>query len=129
MLKENDVAKTTVDVAYHIHRQLGPGLLDSVYHAIMLYELEKRGPRVLSKEPVPIVWEGVRIEKGLEADLIVDDVVIVELKSVEKLARVYTKQLLTYLKLTNCRLGLLINFGAEYIGEGITRVVNGLPSD
>ena len=129
MLKENEVAKVIVDVAYHIHRQLGPGLLESVYHAIMLYELEKRGLRVLSKEPVPVVWEELRIEKGLEADLIVEDVVIVELKSVEKLARVFTKQLLTYLKLTNCRLGLLINFGAEYIGEGITRVVNGLPSD
>ena len=129
MLKENEVAKVIVDVAYHVHRQLGPGLLESVYHAIMLYELEKRGLRVLSKEPVPVVWEEIRIEKGLEADLIVEDVVIVELKSVEKLARVFTKQLLTYLRLTNCRLGLLINFVSEYIGEGITRVVNGLPSE
>src|SRR5271157_3035890 len=115
MLKENEVAKTIVDVAYHIHRQLGPGLLESCYHAVMKYELEKRGLRVLSKEPVPVVWEEVRMDKGFEADLIVEDVVIVELKSVEQLARVHKKQLLTYLRLTKCRLGLVINFGAELI--------------
>jgi GxxExxY protein len=129
MLKENEVARTIVDVAYQIHRQLGPGLLESCYHAIMKYELEKRGLRVLSKEPVPVVWEEVRIDKGFEADLIVEDVVIVELKSVEQLARVHKKQLLTYLRLTNCRLGLVINFGAELIRDGIARVVNGLPSE
>ncbi len=129
MLKENEVATVIVDVAYHIHRQLGPGLLESVYHAIMVYELRKRGFRVLSKEPVPVVWEEVRIEKGLEADLIVEDVVIVEIKSVEQLARVHKKQLLTYLRLTKCRLGLVINFGADTISEGTARVVNGLPSD
>jgi GxxExxY protein len=129
MLKENDVAKTIVDVAYHIHRQLGPGLLESVYQAVMQYELEKRGLRVLGKHPVPVVWEGVRLEKGLEADLIVEGIVIVELKSVEQLARVFKKQLLTYLRLTNCKLGLVINFGAEFISDGIARVVNGLPSE
>jgi GxxExxY protein len=130
MLKENEVAKTIVDVAYHIHRQLGPGLLESVYHAIMKYELEKRRRRVLSRQPVPVVWEEIRLEVGFEADLIVEDVVVVELKSVEQVARVHKKQLLTYLRLTNCRLGLLINFGAEFIGDGgISRVANGLPSD
>jgi GxxExxY protein len=129
MLKENEVATTTVDVAYQIHRQLGPGLLESCYHAIMEFELENRGLRVLSKEPVPVVWKEVRIDKGFEADLIVEDVVIVELKSVEQLARVHKKQLLTYLRLTNCRLGLVINFGAELIRDGIARVVNGLPSE
>jgi len=129
MLKENEVAKTIVDVAYHIHRRLGPGLLESCYHAVMKYELEKRGLRVLSKEPVPVVWEEVRMDKGFEADLIVEDVVIVELKSVEQLARVHKKQLLTYLRLTKCRLGLVINFGAELIGDGIARVVNGLPTE
>jgi GxxExxY protein len=129
MLKENEVAKTIVDVAYQIHRKLGPGLLESVYHAIMKYELEKRGLRVLSKEPVPVVWEEVRLEKAFEADLIVEDVVVVELKSVEQLARVHAKQLLTHLRLMNLRLGLLINFGAELIGEGISRVANGLPAE
>lgn len=128
-MKENEVARTVVDVAYHIHRRLGPGLLESCYHAVMKYELEKRGLRILSREPVPVVWEEVRIDKGFEADLIVEDVVIVELKSVEQLARVHKKQLLTYLRLTNCRLGLVINFGAELISDGIARVVNGLPSE
>jgi GxxExxY protein len=129
MLRENEVATTIVDVAYHVHRQLGPGLLESVYHAIMKYELEKRGLRVLSKEPIPIVWEKVRLVLAFEADLIVEDLVVVELKSVEQVARVHKKQLLTYLRLTNCRLGLLINFGSEYISDGICRVVNGLPAD
>ena len=85
MLKENEVAKIIVDVAYQIHRQLGPGLLESVYQAVMKYELEKRGLKVLGKEPIPVVWEGVRVDKAFEADLIVEDVVIVELKSVEQL--------------------------------------------
>ena len=113
MLKENEVAKVIVDVAYHIHRNVGPGLLESVYHAIMKYELEKRGLHVLSREPVPIVWENVRLDLAFQADLIVEDVVVVELKSVEQMARVYKMQLLTYLRLTNCRLGLLMNFGDE----------------
>ena len=96
----------------------------------MKYELEKRGLRVLSREPIPVVWDEVRLEIGFEADLIVENVVVVELKSVEQVARVHKKQLLTYLRLTDCRLGLLINFGAEYIGDGgIARVANGLPAD
>jgi GxxExxY protein len=129
MLRENEVAKVIVDAAYHIHRRLGPGLLESVYHAVMVYELRKRALRVLSREPIPVVWEEVRLEIGFEADLIVEDVVVVELKSVEQLARVHKKQLLTYLRLMNCRLGLVINFGAELIGDGIARVVNGLPAE
>jgi GxxExxY protein len=129
MLKENELAAVIVDVAYHIHRQLGPGLLESVYHAIMKYELEKRRLRVLSKEPIPLVWEEVQLPLAFEADLIVEDVVVVELKSVEQMARVYKKQLLTYLRLTNSRLGLLINFGEVYISDGISRIVNGLPPD
>jgi len=125
-MTENEVAKIVVDVAYQIHRKLGPGLLESVYHAVLVYELRKRGLRVKSKEPVPIIWEEVRLDKGFESDLFVEDVVMVELKSVEEVPRVYKKQLLTYLRLTNCRLGLLINFGAELIKDGIFRVVNGL---
>jgi GxxExxY protein len=129
MLKENEVATAIVDAAYRIHRKLGPGLLESVYQAVMEYELRKIGLRVQAHEPVAVVWEEVRIDKGFEADLIVEGVIVVELKSVEQLARVHKKQLLTYLRLTNCRLGLLINFGEELIGDGITRVVNGLPSE
>ena len=129
MLRENEVATVIVDTAYRIHRRLGPGLLESVYQAIMEYELKKLGLRVQAHEPVAVVWEEVRIDKGFEADLIVEGIVVVELKSVEQMARVYKKQLLTYLCLTNCRLGLLINFGEEMIGDGISRVVNGLPSE
>jgi GxxExxY protein len=95
MLRENEVAAAVVDVAYHIHRELGPGLLESVYQAIMTYELKKRGLRVLTKVPVPIVWDEVRLELAFEADLIVEDVVVVELKSVEQVARVHKKQVLT----------------------------------
>ncbi len=125
-MTENELAKVVVDVAYQIHRTLGPGLFESVYHAVMVYELEKRGLRVKSKDPVPVVWEEVRLDLGFEADVIVEEKLILELKSVEQVAAVHKKQLLTYLRLTNCRLGLLINFGSELIKDGIFRVVNGL---
>ena len=125
-MTENDLAKVVVDVAYHIHRRLGPGLLESAYHAVMLYELRKRGLQVVSKVPVPMVWEEVKLEVGFEADLIVEGKLILELKSVERTVPVHKKQLLTYLRLTDCRLGLLINFGSGLIKDGISRVVNGL---
>jgi len=125
-LAENDLAKIVVDVVHHIHRQLGPGLLESGYQAVMVYELRKRGLHVDSRLPVPIFWEDMRLEKGFEADIVVDGRLIVELKSVENVAPVYKKQLLTYLRLMNCRLGLLINFGAELIRDGLFRIVNGL---
>jgi len=92
----------------------------------MVHELQKLGLRVKSKEPIAIIWEGVKLEKAFEADLLINDCVVVELKSVEEISRVLKKQLLTYLRLTNCRLGLLINFGAEYIKDGISRVANGM---
>jgi GxxExxY protein len=125
-MNENELAKVAVDMAYPIHRKLGPGLFESVYHAVMVYELRKRGLQIKSKEPVPVIWEDVRLELGFEADVIADDKLILELKSVEQVAPVHKKQLLTYLPLTNCRLGLLINFGSELIKDGISRVVNGL---
>jgi GxxExxY protein len=123
---ENELAKIVVDVAYQIHRKLGPGLLESVYHTVMVYELRKRGLRVKSKDPVPIVWDDVQLDKGFEADIIVEDKLLVELKSVEHVPPVFKKQLLTYMRLTDFRLGLLINFGSEFIKDGIFRVVNGL---
>jgi GxxExxY protein len=125
-MTENELAKIVVDVAYQIHRKLGPGLLESVYHAVMVHELKKRRLRVKSKDPVPIVWEEVQLDKGFECDIFVEDKLMVELKSVEEVPRVFKKQLLTYLRLTDCRLGLLINFGSELIKDGIFRVVNGL---
>jgi GxxExxY protein len=125
-MTENEIAKQVVDAAYKIHTKVGPGLLESAYEAILIYELEKRGLQVLYEQPVPIVYEEVRLDIGYRADLIVEDKVIIELKSVEKIAPVHYKQLLTYLKLADKRLGLLINFGEVFIKHGITRVVNGL---
>ena|SRR5579863_856688 len=96
------------------------------YRAILVYELQKRGLRVRSRDPVPIVWDEVKLDIGFEADIIVEDRLVLELKAIEAVARVHRRQLLTYLKLTNCRLGLLINFGEDLIKDGISRVVNGL---
>lgn len=128
-MRENEVAKAVVDACYRVHTGLGPGLLESVYEAVLERELERRGLCVQRQVAVPIVWDGQSFDEGFRADLIVDDVLIVELKSVETLAPVHTKQLLTYLRLTNRRLGLLVNFGEALIKNGIKRVVNGLPDE
>ena len=128
-MRENDLARIVVDVAYQIHHELGPGLLESVYQAIMLHELTKRKLQVTSQSQLPVIWDGMAIEVGFRADLIVEGILLIELRSVEQIAAVHKKQLLTYLRLTNCRLGLLINFGTELIKNGITRVVNGLPDE
>ena len=125
-MTENEIAKMIVDVAFHVHVRLGPGLLESVYQEVMAYELKKRGLHVLAKEPVPIIYDDLRFDKGYEADLIVEHKVIVELKSVEAVHPVHKKQLLTYLRLADKRLGLLINFGEALIKDGISRVVNNL---
>ena len=125
-MRENEVAKNVVDVAYHIHKRLGPGLLESVYEVVMKHELSKRGFHVENQVPISVEWENQRLEVGFRADLIVDHCVIVELKSLETVAPVHKKILLTYLRIADRRLGLLINFGAELIKEGITRIVNNL---
>jgi GxxExxY protein len=128
-LSENEIAAIVVDAAYHIHKSLGPGLLESVYEVVMAYELRKRGLEVERQVPIPIVWDNLRFEEGFRADIFVNNLVLVELKSKEKVIPVDKKQLLTHLKLTNKRLGLLINFGEELIKDGISRVVNGLPDE
>ncbi|PIP05039.1 MAG: GxxExxY protein [Syntrophobacterales bacterium CG_4_8_14_3_um_filter_49_14] len=125
-MDENEIAREIVDAAYQIHKKLGPGLLESVYETVLAFDLEKRGLNVQRQVPVPIVYEGISFAEGYRADLIVENKIIVELKSVETVAPVHKKQLLTYLRLADKRLGLLINFGAELIREGISRVVNGL---
>ena len=125
-MTENEIAKVIVDVAYKIHIALGPGLLESVYEAVLAYELEKRGLRVVRQLALPVVYETVKLDEGFRADLVVEDKVIVELKSVETLAPVHRKQLLTYLRLSGCKLGLLINFGAPLIKNGIVRIANGM---
>jgi GxxExxY protein len=125
-MTENELARVVVDVAYHIHRKFGPGLFESVYQAVFIHELSKRGLSFADEVPVPVVWESVQLDVGFRADVIVEGKLVVELKSVEAIHPVHKKQLLTYLRLTDCRLGLLINFGAELIKDGISRVVNGL---
>ena len=125
-MTENEAATVVVDCAYHIHTRLGPGLLESAYEAVMFHELTRRGVKVKRQVPVPARYDGLDLEVGFRADLIVADVLIVELKSVEQIAPVHKKQLLTYLRLADKRLGLLVNFGAALIRDGIFRVVNGL---
>jgi len=124
---ENEVAKQIVDAAYGVHTSFGPGLLESAYEAALAYELDKRGLRTVRQQAVPIVYQGTRIEVGFRADLVVENLVIVEVKSVDTIAPVHKKQLLTYLRLAGKRLGLLINFNVVLIKDGITRIANGLP--
>jgi GxxExxY protein len=126
-MNENEVAKMIVDAAYKVHTTLGPGLFESVYEAVLAYELESQGLRVERQKVVPVVYDRVRLDAGFRADLLVEDIVILELKSMEVTSPVHKKQLLTYLRLADKRLGLLINFGAARLKEGITRVVNQLP--
>jgi GxxExxY protein len=125
-MNENEIARIVVDAAYKIHTKLGPGLLESAYQAILSYELRKRGLQIETETVIPVHFDEVVIEVGYRADIIVERKVIVELKSVEKIIDVHKKQLLTYLKVSDKRLGLLINFGAPLIKDGITRIVNGL---
>jgi GxxExxY protein len=125
-MTENEVAKIIVDAAFTVHTRLGPGLLESVYEAIMEYELTKRGLKVVHQRPMPVTYEEVRMNIGFRPDLIVESKVIIEVKSVEVIAPVHMKQLLTYLRLSDKRLGLLINFGGALIKDGIRRVVNRL---
>jgi GxxExxY protein len=125
-MTENEIAREIVDAAFKIHTRLGPGLLESVYRIVMKYELTKRGLKALDEQPVRIVYDEVVFDEGFRADLIVNDKVIIELKSVEQIAPVHKKQLLTYLRLTDKRLGLLINFNTALIKDGITRIANRL---
>ena len=125
-MTENEIATVVVDAAYQVHVRLGPGLLESVYETVLAYELTRRGLRVVRQQPIPIVYDQITFEEGFRADLVVEEKVIVELKSVEKVQPVHKKQLLTYLRLSDRRLGLLINFGEALIKDGISRVVNGL---
>ncbi|MBD2131719.1 MAG: GxxExxY protein [Sphaerospermopsis kisseleviana] len=123
---ENEITGVIVDVAYKVHTTLGPGLLESVYETVMDVELRRRKLQVRRQVVIPITYEGVVLEEGFRADLIVEDKVIVELKSVENLNPVHHKQLLTYLRLADKKVGLIINFNVKLIKDGISRVVNNL---
>ena len=128
-MTENEIAKEIVDAAYKIHTTLGPGLLESVYETVLAYELEKKDLKVVRQKFLPVIYESVKLEEGFRTDIIVEGKVIVELKSVETTAPVHKKQLLTYLRLSDLKLGLLINFGSHLIKDGITRVINGVLDD
>ncbi len=125
-MHENEIARIIVDCAFKIHTTLGPGVLESAYEAILAHELNKRGLAVSRQQAVPLVWEEIHLEVGFRADLVVGGKVVVEVKSVEAIAPVHAKQLRTYLRLMDLKLGLLINFNVNLIKDGITRVVNNL---
>jgi GxxExxY protein len=126
-MHENEIAGLIVDAAYKVHTTLGPGLLEAVYETVLAYELERRSLKIRRQIPIPVVYEKIKFDEGFRADLMVQGKVLVELKSVEKVAPVHKNQLLTYLRLADKRLGLLINFGEALIKYGITRIVNRLP--
>ena len=123
---ENEIATIIVDTAFHIHYDLGPGLFESVYERIMEAELRKRGLVVFRQKAIPVVYGGLHFEAGFRADLLVENKVIVEVKSIEALHPVHKKQVLTYLRFADKRLGLLINFNVALIKDGIVRLVNKL---
>ena len=126
-MRINEITKIIVDVAFKLHTNLGPGLFESVYERIMEYELANvHGLYVRRQVAIPVTWKEIRLELGFRADLLVESSVIVEIKAIENIAPVHLKQLLTYLKLTDLKVGLLLNFDEELIKNGIRRVVNGL---
>lgn len=124
-MTENEIGTIIIETSIKIHRKLGPGLLESVYETILFHSLKGKGLHVQKQVPVPISFEGLEFEEGFRADLIAEKKVIIELKSVEKIANLHKKQLLTYLKLSKIKLGYLINFNEELLKNGITRIING----
>jgi len=128
LVELDDITGAIVDAAMKIHIDLGPGLLESVYEVVLAKALQKRGFQVERQKPIRFEYDGILFEEGFRADLLIEGLVIVELKSVEKLAPVHSKQLLTYMRLMNLPVGFLINFSAATLKEGLHRVVYNLPS-
>jgi GxxExxY protein len=124
-MKESELATKILDGAFAIHRALGPGLLESVYEVLLAHELKKRGLAVERQKPIRIRYDGLVFDEGFRADLVVESLVIVELKSVEALSPVHAKQVLTQLRVSGLKLGLLINFGEAHLKNGIKRLING----
>ncbi len=125
-MTENEISAVVVDVCYKIHVKLGPGLLESVYETILYHELTKRGLSVERQKQLPVLWDGIQLDIGFRSDLIVEKKVILEIKSIEQITDIHAKQVLTYLKITKMKLGLLINFNVPIIKFGIKRVVANL---
>jgi GxxExxY protein len=124
-MTENQIAKQILDAAFVVHTKLGPGLLESVYEVVMGYELQKRGLTAERQKQMPIMYDNIRFDEAFRSDIVVNGKVIAELKSVEVLLPVHAKQLLTQLRLSGLKVGLLINFGEAHLKNGIKRVING----
>ena len=125
-MTENEIGKVVVDAVIAIHKALGSGLYEIVYEVVLTYELKKHGLNVERQVPVSIEYDGIKFDEGFRADIIIESKVILELKSVESVTNAHKKQVLTYLRLTGCKPGFLLNFGEALMKDGITRIVNGL---
>ena len=125
-MTENELSRIVFDCALKVHQSLGPGLLESAYEECLFYELRKIGLNVEKQKPLPLIYEEVKLDVGYRIDIIIEDKFIVEIKAVETLNEVHLAQLLTYLKLTDCKLGLLINFNVKLLKNGVQRVINGI---
>jgi|SRR5882724_10453204 len=128
-MTENEIAKQILDAAFRVHTKLGPGLFESVYEVIMAYELKKRGLSVERQKAMPIMYDDIRFDEAFRSDIVVNGKVIAELKSVEALLPIHAKQVLTQLRLSGLKLGLLINFGEAHLKNGIKRIINGQLDD
>jgi GxxExxY protein len=126
-MTENEIGKVLVDLAVNMHRDLGPGLLETIYEVVLAHELREKGLKVERQVTVPLLYKGIRFDEAFRADMLIEDKVIVELKSVEELNYAHQKQLLSYLKLMEKRLGFLLNFNSGFMRDGIKRMVNDLP--
>ena len=124
-MTENEISQVVVDCAFKVHKTLGPGLLESAYEECLFYELKKSNLKVEKQKALPLVYEEVKLDIGYRIEIIIEDKFIVEIKAVESLNEVHLAQLLTYLKLTDCKLGLLINFNVKLLKDGVRRVING----
>lgn len=124
-MNENEIGKIIVETAVSLHKELGPGLLETVYEVILAHKLKDHGLSIDRQVAVPIEYNGIKFDEGFRIDLLVNNKVIIELKSVEQLHKAHKKQLLTYLKLTGCKLGYLLNFGEALMKDGISRIING----
>jgi GxxExxY protein len=125
MITEEQISRIVFESALKVHKSLGPGLLESAYEECLFYELKKTGLRVEKQKPIPLIYEEVNLEIGYRIDIIIENKFIVEVKSVEVLNEVHLAQLLTYLKLSDCKLGLLINFNVKLLKDGVRRIING----
>ncbi len=127
LMHENEIGTIVIESAIAIHRELGPGLLETVYEVVLAHELKARGLEVERQVPIPIKYKTITFDEGFRADILLNRQVLLELKSVQGISPAHRKQIQTYLKLTGCRLGYLLNFGEALMKDGIVRAVNGLP--